>query len=135
MFDNSGKILKVLAVVSFVICIIGGVIALIAFFGVDMYVEGLVALVSLVLSGWIGALGMYALGEASEKAWEAAFYGRQLVNFFNQKEDEKEKEKKVKEAVCDVSAGWNPSGKIPTWQRIEMEREEAARKAAEEAKQ
>ena len=132
MFENSGKIVKVLAVISFVLCLIGGAISFIVFAIEYDILYGLIFAVSAIVGGFISAVCMYALGEAADQAADAARYGRELIMFLNKKEDEKEKAERAKNPT--PAPAWNPNGKIPAWQRVEMEKE-AARKAAEEAQQ
>lgn len=72
MFKNPGPKLKTIAVIFFIISIFAGIISMIAMAVSDseMILLGILMLFVLPLSGYIGALGIYALGQIAEDTSE-----------------------------------------------------------------
>lgn len=87
MYKNSGRTVKVFAMVLFALCLICAIAAYVVLVYYDMLFTAVVAAVALALIGFIGAVALYALGEASEKADRAAYYCEQLAKAANEKNE------------------------------------------------
>lgn len=132
MFENPGDTLKIFAKIFFVLGVIFSVIMFFVLLFAEQFILAVIYLVLMLLGSWISALSTYCAGEAAEAARTAAHYSEEIAKYINHKEDAKEKEKRS--SVTEPTA-WMPEGKIPAWQRVEMEKAEAERKAAEETEQ
>lgn len=131
MFNNPAGKLRVFAVILFVLDIISAALLLLAGLGLGMGFEGLIYIAVLVFSGLVGCMSLCALADAAEHAKTAAYYSEQIAMYINRQERNKEEA----EMPDTPQAAWHPDGKLPAWQRVELEKEEAARKAAQESQQ
>ena len=115
--------LRDFAVIQLVACIIFAVLVLLLGIG-TMGFAALIYVAILVFSALISYFSLQALADAAEYAKSAAYYSEQIAMYINRQEKEKE--------PPENSAAVTPGGKMPAWQRVEMEKAEAERKAAEE---
>ena len=70
MFENPGPKLKTIARIFFGISVVGGIISMIVMALSEMILLGVLMLFVVPLSGYIGALGIYALGQIAEDTSE-----------------------------------------------------------------
>ena len=128
MFNNPGARLRDLAYLSFLLSLLGAVIALVI--GLITLKSGFGGglIVSAVLEpviGWVSTIAMLAAADAAENAVVAAENTAEILESLKKNglyAEETEEEEKVPQNVA-----VNPDGKIPAWQRVEMEREAAAK--------
>lgn len=131
MSQNHSEKLKVFAIIQLVFVLIAAGVTLFLGLGTMGFGAVLYAVV-LVFSGFLSFFSLCALADAAGYAKTAAYYSEQIAFYINRREQE---EQGKTEPQLPPATAFNPDGKIPAWQRVEMEKAEAQRKAAEEAKQ
>lgn len=130
MLSNAGGKLRVIAVVLFILNVVCAAIYLVVGFD-ELGVGAFIATALLILSGWVSAVAMCALADAAENAKTAAYYAEQIAMYVNKKESNAEDAAKDAVQKAAEYAVGQPGGKMPTWQRLELERAEAEQKAAQ----
>lgn len=127
MFENSGGKLRVIAKIFFWIGLAAAVVVLISGFFFFEYGGWALSLsaIAVALSAWIGAITMLALADAAEGAIAAEVYAAEILTIVRKKDKDDTRDKKTTSEAANHSV--MQSGYIPTWQRIEMEKEAAAK--------
>lgn len=141
MFENSGAKLKGVAIVVFVLEVIGALVTFIALMGdnEDLIFLWLLIAAAMVFAGWLSALFIYALGEAAESAQKAASYSYEALQIMK---------KQNADPANPTNGGYhayppyaptgapypqqpqvptNPNGTIPAWQRVNAQQNQQPR--------
>lgn len=134
MFSNPGGKLRIIGYIAMglqillaVLLVIGGCILMTSGGGGVLLIYAAVVLVS----AWVSAISYLALADAAEGAQEANENALEIIRMLQEMKRDKGTAGNTgasPEAAGPVAAPTNPDGKIPAWQRIEMEKE-AAQKA------
>jgi len=122
MFENPGGKLRWIAIWFFIIAMIGAVGMVVGSF---FFFEsgGWILLISAVAEAfvaWVSTVAMLALADAAEGAVEAAEKATELIQMLGEKEHKVEATIKKTEKIETIAV--NPDGKLPAWQRVEMEK-------------
>ncbi len=80
MFDNIGDKLRLLAIIFFIIGVVGSIVVFIVLCADGMFIEGLIALSVGVVASWVSNLIFYGVGEAVEYSKSANYYAKQALN-------------------------------------------------------
>ena len=120
MFENCGEKLRGIAMALFIIEAVVALITLIGAFALGTGLLGIISAVVMLLSAWVGAISMSALGEAAESAKDAAYASQEALNLLRRHLDADASGAGA--AISGYRPGTAGAGaNIPTWKRIQLE--------------
>jgi len=132
MIEQSGQKLRIFAVIQMVFAILATLLVLFAGIGSGLGFTAIIYAAVLVFSALVSFFSLCALADAAEYAKMAAFYAEKVAYELSD-EGKKAKEQKEKQSAPGaMPMAFNPDGKVPAWQRVEMEKAEAEQKPTEE---
>lgn len=127
MFENCGRKMRTLGMISFVLCtILAGLMAIIGIV-TGSFLSGLIAGAVYFLAGWVSAINMMAVADAAEYSETAAADTAEILRQLKIMQQSGQINSVVSSAAQDHSlaapAGSFDANRVPAWKRTQMEQE------------